>query len=166
MYEGELVDHDTFFSRLTGLFESSTQSGSIWLTHKRLRHDGEDVQMSSADNETKEYPCLVRATNGKDVKLSTKVDPAQLDAFHNRYGALLKSSMTTLRKRDKKREKQRAEEQARRKRRLTEAIQVEGPKRGNGRRRRQRRMKAALRQEETRKRVQEREEQKARAKAV
>ncbi|OCH95711.1 signal recognition particle SRP9/SRP14 subunit [Obba rivulosa] len=164
MYEGELVDQDTFFSRLTGLFESSTQSGSIWLTHKRLTYDGEDVQMSSADDETKEYSCLIRATNGKDVKLSTKVDPGQLEAFHTRYGALLKGSMATLRKRDKKREKQRAEEQARRKRRLTEAIQIEGPKRGSGRRKRQRHMKAALRQEETRKRVQEREEQKARAK--
>jgi signal recognition particle subunit SRP14 len=81
-----------------------------------------------------------------------------LDAFHNIYGALLKSSMTTLRKRDKKREKQRAEEAAKRKRRMAEPIPIEGPKRGNGRKKRQRRIKAALKQEDSRQRAQQREE--------
>jgi signal recognition particle subunit SRP14 len=63
--------------------------------------------------------------------------------------------MTTLRKRDKKREKQRAEEAARRKRRMTETIAIEGPKRGNGRRKRQRRIKAAVKQRESQLKVKE-----------
>ncbi|EPT03411.1 signal recognition particle SRP9/SRP14 subunit, partial [Fomitopsis schrenkii] len=159
----QLVDNQTFFQRLTALLESSKESGSIWLTHKRLTYDGEDAHMSSEDDSTKEYPCLVRVTDGDETKFSTKVEPGQLETFHTTYGALLKSSMTTLRKRDKKREKQRAEDMARRKRKLAEDIAVEGPKRGAGRRKRQRKLKAAAKQTEARKRVQEREEAKARA---
>ena len=132
--------------------------------------------MFSAEDETKEYPCLVRVTNGKEVNFSTKVrsqhsnlerssdptalnqvEPGHLDAFHATYGALLKSSMSTMRKRDKKREKQKTELVARKKRRLAEDVVVEGPKRGNGRRKRQRLLKAALRQNEARQRAQERE---------
>ena len=100
---------------------------------------------------------------GMDIKPSVcifmvcQVEASQLESFHATYGALLKSSMTTLRKRDKKREKQRAEESARRKRRLAEDIAVQGPKRGNGRRKRQRLLKAALKQNEARKRAQEKE---------
>ncbi|KAI6159275.1 hypothetical protein EDD17DRAFT_1876717 [Pisolithus thermaeus] len=61
-----------------------------------------------------------------------------------RYGSLLKTSFTTLRKRDKKREKHRAEQAARRKQRMAEPIVIKGPKRGNGRKKRQRQVKAAL----------------------
>ncbi|KAF7791095.1 hypothetical protein EIP86_002056 [Pleurotus ostreatoroseus] len=153
----QLLDNETFFKQLAALLESSKDSGSIWLTHKRLTHDGEDAQMTSVDDEKKEYPCLVRATNGKQIAFSTHVAPGQLDQFHATYGTLLKSSMSTLRKRDKKREKQRAEETARRKRRLAEDLVVEGPKRGNGRKKRQRALKAALKQNEARQRAQERE---------
>lgn len=95
--------------------------------------------------------------------LHRQVEPGQLDAFHATYGNLLKTSMTSLRKRDKKREKQRAEAQAKRKRRLAETIVVEGPKRGAGRRKRQRQMKTALRMDEARKRVQEHEEAKTKS---
>ena len=141
-----------------------------------MTHDGQDATMSSAEDETKEYPCLVRVTNGKELNFSTKVrsqysnvkrfsdpsalnqvEPGQLDAFHAKYGALLKPSMSTMRKRDKKREKQKTELVARKKRRLAEDVVVEGPKRGNGRRKRQRLLKAALRQNEARQRAQERE---------
>lgn len=86
--------------------------------------------------------------------------PVDLEKFHAAYGLLLKSSMPSLRKRDKKKEKERSERIALRKKRMTEPIVVEGPKRGNGRRKRQRRMKAALKQEESRKKFQEREQAK------
>jgi signal recognition particle subunit SRP14 len=69
--------------------------------------------------------------------------------------------MITLRKRDKKREKQRAEQAARRKQRMVDPIEIEGPKRGSGRKKRQRRIKAALKQEESRRRFHEREEGRA-----
>ncbi|KAI0714781.1 signal recognition particle, SRP9/SRP14 subunit [Earliella scabrosa] len=161
----QLVDNETFLKQVSTLFESSSKSGSIWLTHKRLLHEGGDVHMSSEDDKDKEYPCLVRVTDGKEAKYSTVVHPADLERFHAAYGNLLKTSMTTLRKRDKKREKQKAEEAARKKRRLQEEIVVEGPKRGAGRRKRQRKLKAASKLEEAKKRAQEREESKARTKS-
>ncbi|KAI0778856.1 signal recognition particle, SRP9/SRP14 subunit [Trametes elegans] len=161
----QLVDNETFLRQLSALFESSSKSGSIWLTHKRLTHEGGDAHMSSEQDDDKEFPCLVRVTDGKETKTSTVVQPADLDKFHSAYGSLLKSSMSTLRKRDKKREKHRAEEAARKKRRLQEQIVIEGAKRGNGRRKRQRKIKAALKLEESKKKAQEREEAKARAKA-
>ncbi|EPQ60176.1 signal recognition particle, SRP9/SRP14 subunit [Gloeophyllum trabeum ATCC 11539] len=161
----QLVDHDTFLSRLSELFESTKTSGSVWLTHKRLTHDGEDATMGEAGavGDDREYPCLVRVTNG-DQTFSTRVGPGQLDKFHSAYGALLKSSMTTLRKRDKQREKQKADKLAKRKQRLAEPIPIEGPKRGNGRKKRQRRIKAAMKQEQARKKAEEREEGRSKVK--
>ncbi|KAF7330112.1 Signal recognition particle protein [Mycena sanguinolenta] len=100
----ELLDHDSFLQRLTTLFESSKERGSIWLTHKRLIHDGEDISMATASlDDDREYPCLVRVTDGGKVKFSTRVNSSELHKFHAVYGSLLKASMTTLRKRDKKR---------------------------------------------------------------
>jgi signal recognition particle subunit SRP14 len=94
----------------------------------------------------------------------TQVSSGQLDKFLNVYGTLLKTSMSTLRKRDKKREKVRAEKLAARKQRLAEPILIEGPKRGKGRRKRERRVKATLKQEAARQRIQEKQEAKEKAK--
>ncbi|KAJ7726378.1 signal recognition particle, SRP9/SRP14 subunit [Mycena metata] len=156
----ELLDHDSFLQRLAALFESSKEQGSIWLTHKRLIHDGEDVAMAQADgaDDSREYPCLIRVTDGGAAKFSTRVNSNELDKFHHAYGALLKASMSTLRKRDKKREKQRAEQAARRKKKMTEPVVVEGPKRGNGRRKRQRLLKAVAKQQDSQQKAKEREE--------
>ena len=93
-----------------------------------------------------------------------KVMPTELDRFFNVYGNLLKSSMNTLRKRDKKREKLRADKATARKQRLAKDVVVEGSKRGNGRRKRQRKVKAAEKREEARKRMQEREDAKNKTK--
>ncbi|KAK7063626.1 signal recognition particle, SRP9/SRP14 subunit, partial [Favolaschia claudopus] len=166
-----------FLQRLSALFESSRDQGSIWLTHKRLIHDGQDVAMapsSSADDE-REYPCLIRVTNGGEAKFSSRVRHAitpsgasnhilhlgelqRTQKFHDAYGTLLKASMTTLRKRDKKREKQRAEEAVQRKKKRMEAVVIDGPKRGAGRRKRQRQLKAAGKQEESQRKAKQREE--------
>lgn len=97
--------------------------------------------------------------------LFAQITSGQLDKFLGTYGALLKSSMSTLRKRDKKREKLRAEKQAARKQRLAEPILIEGPKRGSGRRKRQRRIKAALKQEAVHQRIQETQDAKEKARA-
>ncbi|KAJ7641322.1 signal recognition particle, SRP9/SRP14 subunit [Roridomyces roridus] len=145
----ELLDHDTVCPSASSLSEH----GSIWLTHKRLIHDGEDVAMA---DDAREYPCLVRATNGT-IKFSTHVRSNELEKFHAVYGALLKSSMTTLRKRDKKREKQRAEEAALRKKKVLDAVVVDGPKRGNGRKKRQRQLKAQAKQQDSQRKAKERE---------
>ncbi|KAK1232493.1 hypothetical protein PQX77_004344 [Marasmius sp. AFHP31] len=161
----QLVDNDTFLKQLAALFEDTKNQGSIWLTHKRLTHE-DDVNMEpKSEAEDTEYPCLIRATDGGQVKFSTRVSSSQLPAFHREYGTLLKASMTTLRKRDKKREKQRAEQVALRKKRLNEPVVVDGAKRGKGRSRRQRQMKAAIKQQEALQQAKAREEAKAKAAA-
>ena len=65
--------------------------------------------------------------------------------------------MPSLRKRDKKREKDRAERVARLRKRMTEPVVIEGPKRGAGRRKHQRRIKAVKKQEESRRNFEERQ---------
>jgi len=69
--------------------------------------------------------------------------------------------MSTLRKRDKKREKVKAEQLALKKKKLSETVVIEGPKRGSGRRKRQRRVKAAVKQEEARRLAIKRENERA-----
>ncbi|KIY50001.1 hypothetical protein FISHEDRAFT_40032 [Fistulina hepatica ATCC 64428] len=168
-----------FLRRLTELF--ATTRSSIWLTHKRLSYDDDeanvkalksgveqlDLSSSATDNEGS-YPCLLRVTEGGEIKFSTRIAPAELDRFYDAYSALLKTAMTAesgpgvpLRKRDKKRDKQRAEEAARRKKKILTPVIIDGPKRGAGRRRRQRQVKAALRQQEAQRKFKEREEVRA-----
>ncbi|KIJ54325.1 hypothetical protein M422DRAFT_221894 [Sphaerobolus stellatus SS14] len=160
----DLLDNETFLSRLTELFGDKKGKGTVWLTHKRFSYDGNDAVMAEGSGaDEREYPCLIRAQDGKKVQFSTRVEPSDLDKFHAAYGALLKSSMSTLRKRDKKREKHRAEAVAARKKKLAEPVIVQGPKRGDGRRKRQRLVKAALRQEEAKKKVAEKEKEKTKS---
>jgi len=139
----QLVDHDEFIKRLEALFDSSKALGAVWLRCKR------DVHMValSEEQDAKQYSCLLKAVGGHKTKFSTLIMPGQLLKFHALYGALLKASMSTLRKRDKKRERQKAEDATQRKKRLAALIPVEGPKRGNGRRKRQRLIKAAQKQQ-------------------
>ncbi|KAF8648782.1 hypothetical protein AX16_006164 [Volvariella volvacea WC 439] len=159
----QLVDNDTFLSQLAALFESSKEKGTIWLTHKRLTYGSEVGKDGDASKDSQEYPCLLRVSDGGKVKFSTRIEASQLPKFHSAYGTLLKTSMITLRKRDKKREKQHQEQAQLRRKKASEAIVAEGPKRGNGRRKRQRKVKAALKQEESKKKFLEREEGRAKA---
>ncbi|KAG6901589.1 hypothetical protein C0995_010260 [Termitomyces sp. Mi166 len=156
----KLVDNETFLSQLAALFNDTKEKGTIWLTHKRLHYDGTDVIMDDAGTSegSREYPCLLRVTDGGKNKFSTKVEPGQLEKFYVAYGSLLKASMTTLRKRDKKREKIRSEQAAARKKKMTEPVVVDGPKRGKGRRKRQRQIKASIKQQDSQQKFKEREE--------
>ena len=152
-----------------------------------MTHDGDDAAMKieEGSSDTREYPCLVRATDGKSAKFSTQVslsalflpiailiqgsflqvDSKQLIKFQAFYGSLLKASMTSLRKRDKKRDKYRVEQAAKRKKQMTEPIVLDGSKRGSGRRQRQRKFKALLKQQESQKKFREREEDRKKAEA-
>ncbi|KAG9048832.1 hypothetical protein FS837_011915 [Tulasnella sp. UAMH 9824] len=154
----ELLDNETFLERLKGLFESTKSKGTVWLTQKRYTYDPNGEAPAVSQNDDAEYKCLLRATDGH-VKFETLILSAELGKFHAAYAALLKASMSTLRKRDKKKEKQKAEQAALWKKKLAEEIVIEGPKRGNGRRKRVRRIKAAIRQDEERNAAAKREEQ-------
>lgn len=124
----------------------------------------EDGAESSQTNEpvdpSKEYSCLLRATDGKSQTISTHIPPSSLPVFQAHYGTLLKSKMTqTLRKRDKKKEKARLEAAILKKKRIMDGVSVQGPKRGNGRRKRERLEKVKVRLDEARKKLQEKEKQ-------
>lgn len=60
-------------------------------------------------------PILIRATNGKGgkkkagkVKLSTTVEPGDLDVFYGRYTEVCKTGMTALKPRDRTKRKAKA----------------------------------------------------------
>ncbi|KAG8933440.1 hypothetical protein FRC02_011818 [Tulasnella sp. 418] len=162
----QLLDNENFLTKLAELFESTKESGTVWLTQKRSTYDVDgDAQMQQDINEDQEYPCLLRATDGK-THISTQIFSKDLLKFHAAYGTLLKSSMSHLRKRDKKREKQKAERIALRKKKLEQDIIIDGPKRGNGRKKRQRKIKAAIKQQEARKAAVKRDEERAKTETI
>lgn len=56
---------------------------------------------------SKEYPLLIRVaytTGGKKTKLTTEVDPSNLDEFWKQYTDVMKAGMA-LKKKDKKRKR-------------------------------------------------------------
>ena len=64
---------------------------------------------------TNPLPLIIRATNGKSkekraakVKLSTIVQPDELDAFYGRYAEVCKGGMTALKPRDRTKRKAKA----------------------------------------------------------
>ncbi|KAM0788474.1 hypothetical protein ACM66B_001607 [Microbotryomycetes sp. NB124-2] len=130
-----LLSNQEFLSALQRLFESRRETGSVFLTHKRLTYQGttastsssstsapqqQDVEMTDktedaqragqtntkGDNKAaRDWPCLVRATDGKGkkskTKISTLVESADYDTFTSSFGSLLKQSMTSMRKKRK-----------------------------------------------------------------
>ncbi|KAG9085414.1 hypothetical protein FRC06_003603 [Ceratobasidium sp. 370] len=158
----ELVENDVFLTRLAELFNKcNTSKGSVWLTHKRLTYEPNGPPERAGDD--REYPCLVRAVDGRNVKFSTTVSSAQLPKFHTAYSTLLRQSMPGLRKRDKKKEKAKAEQAAARRTKFETDVVVTGAKRGKGRAKRQRQVKAAIKQQETRRLIAERQQSRQKA---
>ncbi|KAK4653178.1 hypothetical protein QC762_505790 [Podospora pseudocomata] len=126
------LSQDEFFTALTALFTTQKQSqkGTILLTQKRYSYD-ESAKETLSEQEHEETlttttlpqaPILIRASNskpkearneGKKVKLSTIVQPDDLDSFYARYADVCKAGMSGLKPRD--RTKRKAKEKARRK---------------------------------------------------
>ncbi|KAL8658910.1 MAG: hypothetical protein Q9226_000701 [Calogaya cf. arnoldii] len=105
---------DDFFSRLSSLFQSRRNSthGSVFLTQKRLSLHSPST--SSTEPPVPEsapsnpVPILIRASNGKSkdqrgdkIKLSTIVQPDQLEGFFMKYADVVKGGATALKKRDR-----------------------------------------------------------------
>ncbi|THW34710.1 signal recognition particle 14kD protein [Aureobasidium pullulans] len=117
--------NDEFFTKLASLLETRQQKGhgSIFLTQKRLTHDEStsskpaDFPLADLEPPSAPLPILIRATDGnsqtKDrkksekIKLSTVVQPDDLESFYTRYAEICKQGMQALKKRDRsKRKKQ------------------------------------------------------------
>lgn len=112
----------------------------------------------------KEYPCIIKATNGKHagnkakkVKISTLVQSADTDSFALTYGTMLKAHFAkSMRKKSKKRkEKEKTKAQmsqpsllseGKRRRRQTRGglPKVIGARRGNGHAKRRRTLKSRV----------------------
>ncbi|KAL4881084.1 signal recognition particle, SRP9/SRP14 subunit [Aspergillus karnatakaensis] len=119
------LGHEEFFTSLTTLLTSTSQKsrGSVYLTQTPLLHTSSETAQQSQPS------ILIRASDGntsapnpkthpeiKDkkkkketkVKLSTVVQPAELEAFYARYAEVCKAGMTGLKKRDRKLRKAKA----------------------------------------------------------
>lgn len=115
-----------FFKEVTNLLTKSGGKSSIYLTQKRLSYNvdaeiegtaplsdlskGVDPVLHASTPDVKKYPILIRVTDGnKDksakIKLSTVVEPENLDAFWNEYTNVLKTGFVGLKKKAKSKKK-------------------------------------------------------------
>ncbi|KAL8950234.1 MAG: hypothetical protein Q9222_003723 [Ikaeria aurantiellina] len=87
-----------FFTRLSSLFDSRRTSthGSVYLSQKRHLAPPSPL------------PILIRASNGKckdrrseKIKISTIVQPDELEGFFTRYAEIMKAGTPMLKKRDR-----------------------------------------------------------------
>ncbi|CAD6443040.1 e2765032-1c4b-4285-87e1-12d2c09b1225 [Sclerotinia trifoliorum] len=126
------LSNDEFFSKLASLFDirRDKDHGSVTLTQKCFSYGpASDTSMAVvraadalSDIFTAQFPdlsrdapvpLLIRATNskgklkrGEKIKLSTVVQPDQLEGFFARYAEICKGGMGALKKRDKKQAKE------------------------------------------------------------
>ncbi|ESZ96686.1 hypothetical protein SBOR_2945 [Sclerotinia borealis F-4128] len=126
------LSNDEFFSKLAPLFDSRREKdhGSIILTQKCFNYNptsGALIAVTPASEADADaltdvlcaqfpdlvrdapMPLLVRATNSKGklqrtekIKLSTIVQPDQLETFFARYAEICKGGMSALKKRDRR----------------------------------------------------------------
>ncbi|KAJ5780631.1 hypothetical protein N7457_005791 [Penicillium paradoxum] len=113
------LGHDEFFKSLGELLSKTSQQthGSVNLTQKPL------IDVPGATTTNSQPSILIRATDGNTnapnpksaskngkitknkstkVKLSTIVNPDDLEAFYARYAEVCKAGMTGLKKRDRR----------------------------------------------------------------
>ncbi|KAL4960661.1 signal recognition particle 14 kDa protein [Aspergillus stella-maris] len=123
------VGHEEFFNSLTTLLTNTSQKtrGSVYLTQTPLLNNSS----SETQPATQTPSILIRASDGNTnapnpktqgdlkkqdkkkqkeskVKISTVVQPADLEAFYARYAEVCKAGMTGLKKRDRKLKKAKA----------------------------------------------------------
>ncbi|KND93327.1 hypothetical protein TOPH_02146 [Tolypocladium ophioglossoides CBS 100239] len=116
------LSQDEFFDRLGELFNrrKGSDHGAIYLTQKRLTY-AQDCPRPAVDNPFpdlkpgKPMPVIIRASNGKSkreraekVKLSTIVQPHDLEGFYTRYADVCKAGMAALKPRDRSKRKAKA----------------------------------------------------------
>ncbi|KAF2426235.1 signal recognition particle, SRP9/SRP14 subunit [Tothia fuscella] len=117
--------NEDFLTGLIKLLEAAHKSGhgSIFLTQKRYTYGTTmktESDSSSEDglfpdfNLSEPVPIIVRATNGKGkekrlegekVKISTIVEPNEIEGFFTRYADVCKMGMQGMKKRDRSKRK-------------------------------------------------------------
>ena len=116
-----------FLRQVTKLLEKNDGEQSIYITQKRLPSTESMIQSEPMDdlqdevkpivlkqaiteNKANTYKVLIRVTNGgrdkaSKIKLSTIVDPEELEPFWASYTKVLKAGFPGLKKRSKKKKK-------------------------------------------------------------
>ncbi|MCO5571490.1 hypothetical protein L7F22_025230 [Adiantum nelumboides] len=106
---GRLVrlDPDPFLNELTKLYEQHRDKGTVWVTLKRVHLDWKKKRKTTteSEDETVEYRCLVRATDGKK-NISALLSAKDHQRFQMAYATVLKAHMDALKKREKKDKKE------------------------------------------------------------
>lgn len=107
-----LLTNQHFMDELTKLFQANKTKGSVWITMKR-HEEKPPKEKTAAKGAAKPKPstehaadpepkCLVRATNGKDVKISTVIRSKDVVRFQLAFATLTKTNMDGLKKRERK----------------------------------------------------------------
>ncbi|KAK5137964.1 hypothetical protein LTR08_005761 [Meristemomyces frigidus] len=119
------LSSDDFFTRLGSLLEKTQQKGhgAVYLTQKRLTFDNDAAspEMVADDplwdlHPPNPLPLIMRATDGKSqsrdrtkntekIKISTIVQPDDVETFYTRYADVCKAGMQSLKKRDRSKRK-------------------------------------------------------------
>jgi len=113
-----LLENDSFLTELTKLYNSKKESGTVFITFKRYEHkvvEKEPKEGQHAKNPTKkqikadlaegEPKCLIRATDGNNIKISTMVSAKDLVRFQMAYSNIIKVQMDNLKRKEKKKKK-------------------------------------------------------------
>ncbi|KAK4452073.1 signal recognition particle, SRP9/SRP14 subunit [Podospora aff. communis PSN243] len=117
----EPFTNDEFFAKLSELFASrkGKSHGAVHLIQKRLAYDAETPAKTTdfplPAQPSQPLPILIRVRNNKGkeertekIKLSTLVQPGELDAFYGRYAEVCKTGMGLLKPRDRTKRKAKA----------------------------------------------------------
>ncbi|KAG0043981.1 RNA-binding signal recognition particle subunit srp14 [Gryganskiella cystojenkinii] len=96
-------------------FEDSKSSKTVYLTMKRHGYSTKKIRAAeeaaekasgdaimSTDPQDKEYPTLVRLSSGSKTKVSTLVQPQDLERFMVQYTNIIKINMDALKKKERK----------------------------------------------------------------
>ncbi|KAF9996629.1 RNA-binding signal recognition particle subunit srp14 [Entomortierella chlamydospora] len=96
-------------------FEDTKTKNSVYLTMKRHTYSTKKIRAAEeaaetaagdsvmkTDEKDKEYPTMVRLTHGTKTKLSTLVQPQDLDRFMVQYTNIIKINMDALKKKERK----------------------------------------------------------------
>ncbi|KAF9206670.1 hypothetical protein BGZ49_002031 [Haplosporangium sp. Z 27] len=104
-----------FLTRMAKAFEDTKSKNSVFLTMKRHTYSTKKIRKAEeasekatgdsvmdVDEKDKEYPTMVRLTSGTKTKLSTLVQPQDLDRFMVQYTNIVKINMDALKKKERK----------------------------------------------------------------
>ncbi|CAO3612507.1 unnamed protein product [Cunninghamella blakesleeana] len=115
------LDPVAFTVELGKMYELSKKKGKVSVTMKRMNarrllhvkqvtkslpKGGEQV----INNESEEYPTLVRATY-KDSRISTIVSPEEFNKFQNSYATVIRAYMDNLKKKERNKKAKNAKAQ-------------------------------------------------------